>query len=52
LDFAQKLNFATELLYAPVNALLDAVHQAHLPVLYTNQWLRPDNALFKAFVVE
>jgi ureidoacrylate peracid hydrolase len=23
-------------LYAPVNALLDAAHQAHLPVLYTN----------------
>ena len=34
-------------LYAPVNALLDAAHQAHLPVLYTNQWLRPDDALFK-----
>lgn len=34
-------------LYAPVNALLDAAHTAHLPVLYTNQWLRPDDALFK-----
>ena len=34
-------------LYAPVNALLDAAHQVHLPVLYTNQWLRPDDALFK-----
>jgi ureidoacrylate peracid hydrolase len=34
-------------LYAPVNTLLDAAHQAHLPVLYTNQWLRPDDALFK-----
>jgi ureidoacrylate peracid hydrolase len=34
-------------LYAPVNALLDAAHQAHLPVLYTNQWLRPDDTLFK-----
>jgi ureidoacrylate peracid hydrolase len=34
-------------LYAPLNALLDAAHQAHLPVLYTNQWLRPDDALFK-----
>jgi ureidoacrylate peracid hydrolase len=34
-------------LYAPVNALLDAAHQAHLPVFYTNQWLRPDDALFK-----
>jgi ureidoacrylate peracid hydrolase len=34
-------------LYVPVNALLDAVHQAHLPVFYTNQWLRPDDALFK-----
>jgi ureidoacrylate peracid hydrolase len=34
-------------LYAPVNALLDAAHQAHMPVFYTNQWLRPDDALFK-----
>jgi len=34
-------------LYTPVNALLDAAHQVHLPVLYTNQWLRPDDALFK-----
>jgi ureidoacrylate peracid hydrolase len=34
-------------LYAPVNALLDAAHQAHIPVFYTNQWLRPDDALFK-----
>jgi ureidoacrylate peracid hydrolase len=34
-------------LYAPVNALLDAAHQAQLPVFYTNQWLRPDDALFK-----
>jgi ureidoacrylate peracid hydrolase len=34
-------------LYKPVNALLDAAHQAHLPVFYTNQWLRPDDALFK-----
>jgi ureidoacrylate peracid hydrolase len=34
-------------LYAPVNALLDAAHQAHFPVFYTNQWLRPDDALFK-----
>ena len=34
-------------LYAPVNALLDAAHQTHLPVFYTNQWLRPDDALFK-----
>jgi len=34
-------------LYAPVNALLDAAHTAHLPVFYTNQWLRPDDALFK-----
>jgi ureidoacrylate peracid hydrolase len=34
-------------LYAPVNALLDAAHQARLPVFYTNQWLRPDDALFK-----
>ena len=31
-------------LYAPVNALLDAAHQAHLPVLYTNQFWR--NRLF------
>jgi ureidoacrylate peracid hydrolase len=34
-------------LYAPVNALLDAAHRAHLPVFYTNQWLRADDALFK-----
>jgi ureidoacrylate peracid hydrolase len=34
-------------LYAPVNALVDAAHTAHLPVFYTNQWLRPDDALFK-----
>jgi len=34
-------------LYAPVNALLDAAHQAHIPVFYTNQWLRPDDALFQ-----
>jgi len=34
-------------LYAPVNALLDAAHQVHMPVFYTNQWLRPDDALFK-----
>ena len=34
-------------LYAPVNALLDGAHQAHIPVFYTNQWLRPDDALFK-----
>jgi ureidoacrylate peracid hydrolase len=34
-------------LYAPVNALLDAAHKAHIPVFYTNQWLRPDDALFK-----
>ena len=34
-------------LYAPVNALIDAAHTAHLPVFYTNQWLRPDDALFK-----
>ena len=34
-------------LYAPVNALLDAAHQAHIAVFYTNQWLRPDDGLFK-----
>jgi ureidoacrylate peracid hydrolase len=34
-------------LYAPVNVLLDAAHTATMPVLYTNQWLRPDDALFK-----
>jgi ureidoacrylate peracid hydrolase len=34
-------------LYAQVNALLDAAHQAHIAVFYTNQWLRPDDALFK-----
>jgi ureidoacrylate peracid hydrolase len=34
-------------LYAPVNALVDAAHTAHLPVFYTHQWLRPDDALFK-----
>ena len=34
-------------LYAPVNTLLDTAHQAHLPIVYTNQWLRPDDALFK-----
>ena len=34
-------------LYTPVNALLDAAHTAHLPVFYTNQWLRSDDALFK-----
>ena len=32
-------------LYAPVNALVDAAHTAHLPVFYTNQWLRPDDVL-------
>jgi ureidoacrylate peracid hydrolase len=36
-----------KVLYAPVNALLDAAHKAHIPVFYTNQWLRPDDALFK-----
>ena len=34
-------------LYAPVNALLDAAHTANRPVFYTNQRLRPDDALFK-----
>jgi ureidoacrylate peracid hydrolase len=34
-------------LYAPVNALVDAAHTAHLPVFYTHQWLRPDDALFR-----
>ena len=34
-------------LYAPVNALLDAAHKATIPVFYANQWLRPDDALFK-----
>src|SRR5262249_32259497 len=34
-------------LYTPVNTLLDAAHTARLPVFYTNQWLRPDDALFK-----
>jgi ureidoacrylate peracid hydrolase len=34
-------------LYAPVNAVLDAAHTANIPVFYTNQWLRPDDALFK-----
>jgi ureidoacrylate peracid hydrolase len=34
-------------LYAPVNALLDVAHAANIPVFYTNQWLRPDDALFK-----
>jgi ureidoacrylate peracid hydrolase len=34
-------------LYAPVNALLDAAHAANIAVFYTNQWLRPDDALFK-----
>lgn len=34
-------------LYAPMNQLLDAAHQADIPVFYTNQWLRPDDALFK-----
>lgn len=34
-------------LYEPVNALLEAAHGAHIPVFYTNQWLRPDDALFK-----
>jgi ureidoacrylate peracid hydrolase len=34
-------------LYAPVNELLDAAHKANIPVFYTNQWLRPDDALFK-----
>jgi len=34
-------------LYAPMNALLDAAHQANIPVFYTNQWLRPDDSLFK-----
>ena len=33
-------------LYAPVNALVDAAHTAHLPVFYTNQCLRPDDVLF------
>lgn len=34
-------------LYAPMNQLLDAAHHADIPVFYTNQWLRPDDALFK-----
>src|SRR4030095_12573281 len=34
-------------LYAPVHALLDAAPQPPLPVFYTNQWLRPDDTLFK-----
>jgi ureidoacrylate peracid hydrolase len=36
-----------KVLYAPVNALLDAAHKANIPVFYTNQWLRPDDSLFK-----
>jgi ureidoacrylate peracid hydrolase len=36
-----------KILYAPMNQLLDAAHAAHIPVFYTNQWLRPDDSLFK-----
>jgi ureidoacrylate peracid hydrolase len=36
-----------EVLYPPLNQLLDAAHRAHVPVFWTNQWLRPDDALFK-----
>jgi ureidoacrylate peracid hydrolase len=36
-----------QILYAPVNQLLDAAHKAHIPVFYTNQWLRPDDSLFQ-----
>jgi ureidoacrylate peracid hydrolase len=34
-------------LYMPMNQLLDAAHNTHIPVFYTNQWLRPDDSLFK-----
>lgn len=36
-----------EVLYPPLNQLLDAAHKANIPVFWTNQWLRPDDALFK-----
>ncbi|HZQ07829.1 MAG TPA: isochorismatase family cysteine hydrolase [Anaerolineae bacterium] len=36
-----------QVLYAPVNQLLDAAHRAHVPVFWLNQWLRPDDSLFK-----
>lgn len=36
-----------EVLYPPLNELLDAAHKAHVPVFWTNQWLRPDDSLFK-----
>ncbi len=36
-----------QVLYAPMNQLLDAAHKAKIPVFYTNQWLRPDDSLFK-----
>lgn len=34
-------------MYPAMNRLLDAAHEAKVPVFYTNQWLRPDDALFK-----
>lgn len=36
-----------EVLYPPLNELLDAAHKAKVPVFWTNQWLRPDDSLFK-----
>lgn len=36
-----------KVLYEPTNQLLDAAHAAHVPVFYTNQWLRPDDSLFR-----
>lgn len=36
-----------EVLYPPLNELLDAAHKVHIPVFWTNQWLRPDDSLFK-----
>src|SRR5581483_6991325 len=36
-----------EVLYAPLNRLLDAAHSAHVPVFWVNQSLRPDDSLFK-----
>jgi ureidoacrylate peracid hydrolase len=36
-----------EALYRPINQLLDTAHQAHIPVFWLNQSLRPDDRLFE-----
>jgi ureidoacrylate peracid hydrolase len=37
----------SEVLYPPINKLLDAAHAAKVPVFWLNQTLRPDDSLFK-----